>query len=83
MRGIEIDRVRAEINIFNCSDRLTWFLCGWWSKLTRFLNAGRKSLGFSISTEIDLVFVCVVDTDLISVNSTCIQFGDRQFRDRK
>ena len=35
--------------------RLTWFLCGWWSKLTRFLDAGRKSLGFSVSIEIELV----------------------------
>ena len=37
------------------------------SKLTRFLDAGRKSLGFSVSIEIDLVFVGVVDIDLVSV----------------
>ena len=38
-----------------------------WSKLTRFWDAGRKSLGFSVSIEIDLVFVWVVDVDLVSV----------------
>ena len=32
-----------------------------------FLDAGRKSLGCSVSIEIDLVFVWVVDPDLISV----------------
>ena len=32
-----------------------------------FLDAGRKSPGFSVSIEIDLVFVWVVDIDLISV----------------
>ena len=56
MRGIEIDRVRAELTCFGCDDRLTWFLCGWWWwKLTRFLDAGRKSAGFSVGIEIDLV----------------------------
>ena len=35
--------------------------------MTRFFDAGRKSLGFSVSIEIDLVFVWVVDIDLISV----------------
>ena len=50
---------------------LTWFLClWWWSNSTRFLVAGRKSLGFSISIEIDLVFEWVVDIDLISVVET-------------
>ena len=34
--------------------------------MTRFLDAGRKSLGFSVSIEIDLVFVWV-DIELISV----------------
>ena len=38
-----------------------------WSKLTRFLDMGRKSLGFSIRIEIDMVFVWVVDIDLVSV----------------
>ena len=41
-------------------------MCGW-SKLTWFLYAGRKSLGFSLRIEIDLVFVWVVEIDLISV----------------
>ena len=36
-------------------------------ELTRLLDAGRKSLGFSVSIEIDLVFVWVVDNELISV----------------
>ena len=31
------------------------------------LDAGRKSLAFSVSIEIDLVFVWVADIDLISV----------------
>ena len=35
--------------------------------MARFLDAGRKSLGFSVSIEVDLVFVWVVDIDLISV----------------
>ena len=36
-------------------------------ELTRFLDAGRKSFGFSLAIEIDLVVVWVVDIDLISV----------------
>ena len=57
---------------FECDDRLTWFLCGWWwwSKLTRFLDTGHKSLGFSVSINIDLVFVRVVDIDLITLWGT-------------
>ena len=35
--------------------------------MTRFLNAGRKPLGFSVSIEIDVFFVGVVNIDLISV----------------
>ena len=31
------------------------------------LNAGRKSLGFSVSIELDFVFVWVVEIDLISL----------------
>ena len=31
------------------------------------LNAGRKSLGFSASIELDFVFVWVVEIDLISL----------------
>ena len=58
--GIGIDLVfcvQAEIDFFNCDDRLTWFLCGWWSKLTRFLDAGRKSLGFSVASNLTS-FLC-------------------------
>ena len=36
----------------------------WWSKLTRFLDAGRKSFGLCVSIEIDMVSVGVVDIDL-------------------
>ena len=65
VRGI-IDRVK--LTCLECDDRLTWCLCTlWWSTLTRFLDAGRKSLAFSVSIDIDLVFVWVVDTDFISV----------------
>ena len=63
--GVEIDCVQAEIDFFQWGDRLTWFLCGW-SKLTWFLCAGRKSLGFRVNVEVELVFVCVVVIDLIS-----------------
>ena len=35
--------------------------------MTRVLDAVRKSLGFSVGIEIDLVFVWVVDIDLFSV----------------
>ena len=41
-------------------------LCGW-SKLTWFLFAGRKSLGLSVSIELDFVLVWVVEIDLISL----------------
>ena len=51
---------------FYRGDRLTCFLCGW-SKRTWFLYAGRKSLGIDGSTEIDLVFVRVVEMDVVSV----------------
>ena len=55
-----------KLTCFDGDDRLTRLLRGWWSKLTRFLDAGRKSLGFRVSIEIDVVLVWVVD-DLISV----------------
>ena len=42
------------------------FLCEW-SKLTWFLYAGRKSLDFSVGIKIDLAFVWVIESDLISV----------------
>ena len=49
-------------------DRWTSFLrWRWWSKVTRFSDAGRKWLGFIVSIEIDMVFVWVVDLDLISL----------------
>ena len=58
VRGIEIDVCGPELTCSKCNDRLTWFLCRrWWSKLTRFLDARLKSLGFSVSIEIDLWFL--------------------------
>ena len=57
-----------KLTCFKCDDGLAWFMCGrWWSKLTRFLDAGRKSLGFSVSIEVHMVFVWVEGVDLISV----------------
>ena len=51
-----------KLTCFKCDGRLIWLLCGWWwSQLTRFLYAGPQSLGFSVSIEIDLVFVWAVD----------------------
>ena len=48
------------MNLFLC--------CGcWWSKFARFSDAGHKSVGFTVSIEIDLVFVRLVDIDLILV----------------
>ena len=38
-----------------------------WSKLIWFWYASRKSLGFSVSIEIDLVLVWVIEIDMISV----------------
>ena len=35
--------------------------------MTRSLDAGRKSLGLSVSIKTDLVFVWVVDIDMISM----------------
>ena len=68
MLGSKLTVCGPKLTCFECDGRLIWFLGGWrWSKLARFLDAGRKSLGFSVSIEIDLVFVWVVDTDLISV----------------
>ena len=65
-RGSKLTVCGPKLTWLKCCDRLTWFSCGWlWLKLTWFLDAGRKTLGFSVSIEIDLVFVWVVDTDLI------------------
>ena len=68
VRGIEIGRLRAEVNLF-------WVL---WSMDFVFvwvvvvnidldLDAGRKSLCYSVSIEIDLVYVWVDNIGLISV----------------
>ena len=51
------------------------FLCGWWwSKWTRFLDAGRKLLGFSLGIEIYLVIIWVVDIDLVFIWVVDIDF---------
>ena len=49
-----------------CSDVLGrfWFLSGW-SKSTCFLVRANKSLGFSVSIEVDLLFVWVVELYLV------------------
>ena len=66
--GSKLTVCGPKLTCFECDGGLIWFLRGWWwSRLARFLDAGRKSLGFSVGIEIDLVFVWVVDTDLISV----------------
>ena len=79
--GSKLTVCGPKLSCFECDDRLTWFMGGWWwSKLTRILDTGPKSLGFSASIEIDLVlsgwsilawFQCggsnVVDIGLISV----------------
>ena len=66
---IEIDLVLV------CGPKMTSFqvwgsievvLCGW-SKLTWFLYGGRISLRFSVSIELDFVFVRVVELDLLPV----------------
>ena len=66
MRGIEIYRVRAEVNLF----KVLWsidlvFVWVVVVEIDSVLDAGRKTLRFSI--EIDLFFFWVVDIDLISV----------------
>ena len=75
--------VSGRISWFKCATRLTFLLCRWrWSKLARFLDAGRKSLGFSVNTEIGLFFVGVVDSDLIQrggTNLTWFKFWDRDW----
>ena len=58
--------VRAENDLLFLWGSIDSVLC-WWSKLTWFLYAGRKSLCFSSSIEIDLVFVWEVELDLIWV----------------
>ena len=66
--GLKLTVCGPKLMCFGCDDRWTSFLRRWWwSKLTQFLDAGCKSLGFSVSIEINLVFVWVVDVDLISV----------------
>ena len=59
-------RVDKIILDFSLGMKLIWLLCGR-SKLTWFLNAGRKSLVVSVSTQVDLYFVWVVQIVLISV----------------
>ena len=45
---------------------MIWLFCGQ-SKLAWFLNAGRKSLVFSVSMKLNFKFACVVQIDLIPV----------------
>ena len=75
VRGIEIDRVRAEINLV-----LVWWSMGLFFvwvvvvEIDSIYNAGRKSLGFSVSIKLDLVSVWLVDIDLISVSGIELDF---------
>ena len=73
--GIEIDLFWCGGSSWLCAGR-NWLVFVWWSidlvlcrwsKLTWFLDAGRNSFGFSVSIEIHLAFVWVVDVDFISV----------------
>ena len=66
VRGVEIDRVRVEIELFSV----------WWSmdlvfvwlvEIDLILDASRKSLDFSASIEIHSAFMRVVKIDLVSV----------------
>ena len=61
VRVVRIDLISARGIEYD----LIW-LCGW-SKLTLFLNAGRKSLVLNASMQIDLRSVWVVQIDLNSV----------------
>ena len=74
--GRHDDRARAEMDLFRCSDRVAWFLSVL-SNLTWFSDAGRKTLGFSASIEINLVFVCVVEIKLGS------SAGDQSFKNEQ
>ena len=58
----------SKLTSFMCAVRklLGFNLCGW-SKLTWFLYAGSKSLGYSVGIEIYLVLVWVVEIYLILV----------------
>ena len=54
--GSKLTVCGPKLTCFECDDRLTWFLRALWSsKLTRFLDAGLKSLGFGVRIEIDVV----------------------------
>ena len=56
---------------FKYDHRLPWFLCGrMQSKLTRFLDAGRQSLGLRVSIDIDLISVRGMELALISVQGS-------------
>ena len=67
---------------FECDDRLTWLLCGWWSKLTRFLDAGGTSLGFTVSIEIELVlsgWSILTSFQCEGLNLIWFQFSERNW----
>ena len=59
----EGDRIRLD---FSVRMGMIWLFCGQ-SKLAWFLNAGRKSLVFSVSMKLNFKFACVVQIDLIPV----------------
>ena len=59
--------------------KLIWLLCGW-SKLTWFLNAGRKSLVFSVSMQIDLHFVWVLQIDWFQCGVSRLTWFQRRMK---
>ena len=54
--GSNLTLCGPKLTCFCCGDRVTRFLCGL-STFPWFLDAGRQSLGFSVSIEIDLISV--------------------------
>ena len=43
--GSKLNVCGPKLTFLGFDDQLTWFLREWWSKLTRFLDAGGKSHG--------------------------------------
>ena len=81
--GSKLTVCEPKLICFECDDGLTWFLCGWWwSKLTLFLDVGRKSLGVCVSIKIDLVLLrwsILTWFQCGGWNLTWFQFRDRNW----
>ena len=64
MNRIDLVLVRgSHLTCFLCRPKMACFECG--DRLTRFCVGGPESLGFSVSIELDIVFVRVVEIELI------------------